>query len=102
MVRGVRGLVCFRTGLIVASSAGSARVLPRPAPRWRSALAPRSARSWVLRGLDDGGRFPDERAADHVAEVGARRHHRVDRVLLLDPEVEDDGARGLAGGGDGV
>ncbi len=33
---------------------------------------------------------------DHVVQVGAGRHHRVDRVLLLDPEVDERPCPGAA------
>src|SRR3982750_2488582 len=48
--------------------------------------------SGVLCGLDQ--RVMGLGAADHLGEVGARRHHRVDRILLLDAEVDHDGAGG--------
>ena len=32
------------------------------------------------------------RPSNHVVQIGAGRHHRIDRVFLLDPEVQKDRA----------
>src|SRR5215475_1569816 len=51
----------------------------------------RETQDSVAAGLDDRAG-----AADHVVEVGTGGDHRVDRVLLLDAEVDDDGPGGGA------